>query len=744
VYNRAIEPLAPPRGALLSRHPWLSLTTLVAALAIVTVAWVSIDRRPPESDHANHLEHALRCHRSLAGAGPHPLQAILLESSFYPPLVPCLAGLLYFVAPVVPLTAQSVMLAFLALGTVGIFGIGRRLDGVETGLVAALLFATAPFVVLSLTNFQLDLPQAAMVAVTLYALLRTEAFSRPGWCVGLGLVLALGMLTKPPFATYVLPALGWSMWTAWRAPDRRRRLPWLGLALLTGAVIALPWYGPRLVGLPMQVLNRSFKQAAEAGQVATWSGAGLLFYPRVFLPQFGFAAAPLCVWGLWAIRREPGLRAVLWLSTLGPLALYTLIQNKNLRYTLPILPVAAVVAAVGARALGPRWRRGVVGACLVAAALQVSMTAFGIPRPPVFAIFLTPLPISFPPSTADWREDRVLNDVMRASGGRPATVAVVPNYNFFSVSNFRYEALRRRLPLEMTRGWSGPPLGVDFVILKSGSQGPSFTVAKAERLTRRFADDPYLALVFPVIGEYPLPDGSLGVLRARRVPPLRGLAPAELAHRVERAQESALAGYLRDAEGLRVSLTYRPAAILAGEVDRVRVEARAATVGELKRRDRAPLRVRDARIEVERLLINPKRLVETGALEILDAGSLRVDALVITQADLDDLLRGQPAGALIDVRLENGYALVKLKPIPAEARVGLVTPGTDAPFALTVGDVRVAGVPVPAFLVDWVARHLDPTPRLRDLPVPVSIAPIRIGPGRIEAGSPGAAGRPIR
>lgn len=720
----------------MSRRPWLLLVALVAALGIVTAVWVSIDRRPPESDHANHLERALRCHRILADGTPHPLQAILLESSFYPPLAPCLTGLLYFVAPVVPLTAQAVMLAFLALGVAAVFALGRRLCDVETGLLAAFFFATAPFVVFSLTNFQLDLPLSAMVALALLALVRAEGFSRPTWCAVLGMVLGLGMLTKPTFATYVLPAMLWSAWPACRAPDRRRRLALLGLAVAIATALALPWYGPRLVGLPMQVLNRSFKQAAEVGQAEALTPAGLLFYPRVFAPQFGALAAPLFAWGLWALRRERGARGYLWVSSLAPFALYSLIQNKNLRYTLPILPAAALVAAVGARAIPRAWRRGAIWACLAGAALQISMTAFAIPRPPVFAIFLTPLPISFPPSPADWQEDRVLDDIVRASGGRPATVAVVPNFNFFSVSNFRYEALRRRLPLEVTRGWTGPPLGIDFVILKTGSQGPSFTVEKAERLSRSFAEDPYLAAVFPVIAEYPLPDRSRGVLRARRIAPLRDVAPAEVARRLERAQEAALADYVRDAVDLRVSVIYRPEAILRGEVDRVRVEARAATVGELKRRGRAPLHIRDARIEVERLLIDPRRLLDTGALEILDAGAMRIDALTITQADVDALLGGQPVGELLAVRLGDGAAEVTLKRLPGQARVGVRADPADVPFALRVDDVRIGGVPVPGFLVDWLVRNFDPTPRLRNLPVPVSLGAIRILPGRIEVGTP--------
>ena len=56
----------------------------------------------------------------------------------------CAAGLLYFVFPVVPLTAQVVMLGFLALGAVSVFLLGRRLLDTGAGLLAAFLLSTAP------------------------------------------------------------------------------------------------------------------------------------------------------------------------------------------------------------------------------------------------------------------------------------------------------------------------------------------------------------------------------------------------------------------------------------------------------------------------------------------------------------------------------------------------------------------------------------------------------------------------
>jgi len=177
---------------------WLPLAALIALLSAVTVVWVSLDRRPPAWDHANHLERAYSCYRILSEPGHDRFREIIDATAFYPPVVPCATGLLYFLFPAVPLTAQSVMLAYLGIALVTVFALGQRLWGPDAGLLAAFLLGTAPFVVFSLTNYQLDLPLMSMVAVALYVLIRTEHFSRSSWSVVLGVVLGLGMLTKPP------------------------------------------------------------------------------------------------------------------------------------------------------------------------------------------------------------------------------------------------------------------------------------------------------------------------------------------------------------------------------------------------------------------------------------------------------------------------------------------------------------------------------------------------------------------
>ena len=169
---------------------------------------------------------------------------------------------------------------------------------------------------------------------------------------------------------------------------------------------------------------------------------------------------------------------------------------------------------------------------------------------------------------------------------------------------------------------------------------------------------------------------------------------------------------------------------------RLVVEAESALVGEPLRRDRSLLRVRDVRIEVDDLLFDPGRLVDTGDLAVLDVGALRIERAALVEADLREFLRGQRSGRGVTVTLGDGAAAVRVTRLGPEITAA-VHPGPPAdgrPFTLAVDNVRVGPIAVPRFLVSWITRHLDPTARLQRLPVPVSVAPITVKPGRIEIG----------
>jgi hypothetical protein len=730
----------------LARHPWIVLGSTYAALCAVAGVWLAIDRHPFEWDYASHLQRALGCHQTLAGAGFDGVRAILEGSeTFYPPVVFCAAGLLYSVLPATAVTAQLVILAFLGVGMAAVFALARDLAGPGAGLLAAFLFGTAPFVVYSMLNFQLDLPLAALVAVALLALVRTDQFRHAGWSVAFGAVCGLALLTKPPFPIYVAGPVAWVAGCALRQPDRRRRVLWLAAALALVGLIALPWYGPRLLSIPSQVIGRAYDNAAREGQPPTLSVDSLTFYPRVFPSQFGWLAAPAFAWGLWVLRSRGDVRMVLWLAALAPVATFTVIQNKNLRYTLPALGVAAVIAAVGVCHLPPARRRIAASALVALGCLQVTMSAFAMPAPPTIAPFPLPLAIPYPPSRDDWQHDRILADVARASDGQPVTVAVVPNHAYFSKSNFGYEAARRRLPIRVVRLSGDVPRGVDFVLLKTGSQGPGFAGARPVRILKAFeTPGSWLAGVYPPIGEYPLPDGSRAELRARRIRPLEGVTPEAVARRLEETATRVLADYVGEPVGLRARVVYHPDAILRGEVDAMSIDADSALVGELHRRDRPALRVRDVRVRLRGVLVDPAAVMAPGDVEVLDLHALDIERLTIREDDLAAYLQRQRKATRLSVAFDDGSARAIVHGMGPEirGRVRLLPGAGESPMTFAVDQVRVAGIGIPGPLVAWVVRSFDPTPRLRQLPLGISLGPVALRPGRLEVGADAGAAPP--
>jgi hypothetical protein len=720
------------------KREWALVVLAFAALAAVTFAWAAIDRHPPEWDHANHLERAVLCARDLAAGD---VRAVIERSSFYPPVVPCLAGALSRVLPSDLAAAHVVLLAFLALGMAMVYLIGRERVGGGAGVIAALLFGSAPFVVFNALRFQLDLPLASTVALGVWLTLRTEGFARRAWSLALGAVVAAGLLIKPPFPLYVAPVIVWAL-----ASGRARgRIVNAGLAAAVAFAVSIAWYGPRLMGLPAQVANRSFKQAAESGHPDPLSWTALSIYPATLPMFFGAAATVLLAAGLVvAVRRRAWLELA---AVLVPFAFFLAIQNKNARYTLPILPMAAVVAAMALGALRPRWRAIATAATVVVAALQVSATAFAVPATLHVPGTRVAAAIPAPPSRGDWHHADILEAIARHAAGHSAgradaaTVSIVPNHANFSTSNFRYYAARDGRALRVVRAWDEMPIGIDYMVFKTGDVGPAWTETKSRRATARVDDDPDLARAFPVIADLPLPDGSRATVRARDIAAGVDATPAELAAALVRALRAGLAegrgtfGVARDVEGLDVRVEH-DGDIVRGRVRRLVVAARRATLGELRKAHAALLTVHDLELVADDLLVNPWALLHGGRFEPLDArkvrlvrGTIRADELRAFLADLKGFARTR-------VRLEPGALrfAIDLPGLNVSGRVR-VLPAAGRPFALDPDRVRVGGVPVPGPLVGWVFRNLDPSARLGDrLPVPVEIAQVRVTADAIRLG----------
>jgi hypothetical protein len=370
-----------------------------------------------------------------------------------------------------------------------------------------------------------------------------------------------------------------------------------------------------------------------------------------------------------------------------------------------------------------------------AAVFQVASTAFALPTlsslPVVGALRAVPAP----PSGADWRQRAIFDMIVRDGGGDPPTVSVVPNHQHFSPANFRYLALRDGLRLRVARAWEGEPVGIDYMVLKTGDLGPSFSIDKARRVVERFDSDSALARVFPVIGEFPLPDGSTASVRARRLPRNLEVTPDALARSVAAGLRARLGEVMRDVEGLDIGLDY-DAGILSGRVKRVRIAVGAAMVGELRKPRSALLRLHDVLLVIDDALVNPWSAAEAGRFDPLDAGRITIERATIDAGDLRAFVAQVKGLGGLSLSLGTGFVDLTFRaPGPDVAARVEVVALPDRAFGLHAQRVTVGGVPVPALLVNWIMGNFDPSRGIAGrLPFPATIHPVTVTPGAIRIG----------
>jgi hypothetical protein len=692
---------------------WLLVGGAWLALVLTLSVWVMLDRRPPAWESARQLERAVRC---ADGVGAGRAAVMLDRAALEAPIIPCAAAAIYRLYPSDVAAAQVVMFLALGVGMAATYLLARDLAGAAAAVPAAWLFGAAPIVIERALRFELDLPLAAIVALALLVLSRTDRLTRTGMSAVAGLVLGVGLLVKPTIGLYVAGPILWLL-----ALERSvRGVCNLALAVVLAAAVSLPWYGPRLIGAPVDSVAASLQLTATAHAAA-------------LVQQLGALALVLAIVGLvMALLRGRGFAIIAFIV---PLALVALARHEDGGGTLPLLPAAAVLGGMAVAALpGPARVAGlaVVG---VVGAVQVSTVAWGVP--PAFALPVLDAPwvVESKPSGAHWRHRDVLRAIVADSGGRPLTVAVLPDHALFSPSNFRYYARRDRLPLSLVAAWQAEPIGIDYVVAKSGDAGPPRLAQAGERANAQLARDPALARVYPTIAEFPLPDGSTASVRARRIPEGVAMAPEALAVALDAAIRRQLGAVAREVDNLALRLEH-DAEIVRGRVKRIELSADSAVLADYRRADAPRLRVRRLSLVADDVVVNPFSLEAGGRAELLDIGRLRVARAEVSGDDVQAFLGQLKPFRRMRVRLTTDAVYVTARQPGADvlALVRVAHAG-DGRIALHVQRASIGWIPLPTTLVNWVMRRYDPTERLMSrLPFPVEIARVVVSEQSVRIG----------
>jgi 4-amino-4-deoxy-L-arabinose transferase-like glycosyltransferase len=273
----------------------------------------------------------------------------------------------------------------IALGALGIlaatFVIGRTLRSTVTGLLAALVVASAPRFVHFARRNMIDIYLTLFMSVALaaFVLAREHPQARWRYLSLMYVAIGLGVLTKGPVAL-VLPAAVIAAWLVMeRQPSALLRLHVLPGALIVLAIV-VPWYAALYFRHGWEPIH-AFFVGENIGRFtnAMTADRSPLFLLGVLFGDILMPWAPLLLIPMWSgWRRATGesdrapIRRLLWVWIVLIVVGFSLSASKEDLYILPVAPAAAALIAdalvesdFGRLHRGIRATLGVV-CCLVA------------------------------------------------------------------------------------------------------------------------------------------------------------------------------------------------------------------------------------------------------------------------------------------------------------------------------------------------------------------------------------------
>jgi hypothetical protein len=363
---------------------WLFLLLL----AMIPVLWL-LARRPPVTPHPLHLVPAsflicllfLDTPEVIVDASRYFLQAKLLREygvGYFLrewgneifvwtdlPLMSFLYGLLFTIFGESRLVVQLFNAALFALTTYLTFMLGRDLWDEETGLYGGFLLLGFPFLYTQVPLMLVDVGTMFFLVLAMVTMRRALTIGGSGRISLAALSVAALFFVKYSawvLLTVLVPVFFCSLGRDWRLAVRR------------GLLVALPTLG--VIGLLL--LARWETITVQLELLASYQQPGLKRWGESLISTFLFQTHPLLTAGvLYSAFRAWRLRDMRYLvvSYLVVLLL-VILEIRRIRYSMPIFPLVALLAAYGIRDIKDREVRRHLALAIVGPSLLLAAGAF--------------------------------------------------------------------------------------------------------------------------------------------------------------------------------------------------------------------------------------------------------------------------------------------------------------------------------------------------------------------------------
>ena len=448
-----------------------------AYLVVTNLVWIAYDTRPPFWDMAGHQSAALRIYEAFRTTSLlEALQSIAIGlTGYYPPLYQSIVALFYAVFGPTADAALWANLPAILLLLIATYGIGKTVLSAAGAVGAAVLVNFYPLMLWLSREAMMDYWLTSMVALAMW-LLVARGLGNRNWSLVFGVVCGLGMLTKWTFAFFIaLPFL----WFA------RKNLRNAVASACAGAIVAGYWYLPQLA-LMSEFLGINTADGVGEGDPNRFSFQAITFYVRalegyqVFLPLFvAFLAGAF----LLSRRFDPQWTPIVFWILSGWFGLM-LFQNKDPRYSVPLLPAVALITAKVFEK-----KQALLAVLLPFLVFQHYLVSFGIGVLPQTVVLMEGVrgPLTYDwnvytqsyfglwgrPVRENWQIDQVLATVASRDGSH-VRLGIVPDIARFDTRAFEFNIALGRQDISVNRLWAFDEAAIsdnDFILVSEGNYG---------------------------------------------------------------------------------------------------------------------------------------------------------------------------------------------------------------------------------------------------------------------------------
>jgi len=750
--------------------------------------WMLLDIRPPSYDQGLHLFRTFNYWEAMSSGSVDWWQDMLNVEPFYPPfyhlsLIPL--SLIFGFTLDTGVIGNSFYMVIMALS---IYGIGKILYTRNAGLIAAFLVSCYPLIVSMSREYIISVMLTAMTTLAYYLFLKSENFENKKYSILFSFIFAVGLMVKWTFFIYTLPAVLAGLWgEKIGLKDRiiqatyymgmiaallivpffifiigeQRWIPLileflLILALVKSfpkaylstqkainlislscisVLICFPWYAHNLINILIGMSKFAFPGFDPEGSGVTWNIPSWAYYIEIISQQMGY---PLMIifasTFFYYIFKKDRVNWTVLCWALFPIVVFTFVDNKGARYTMPTLPLMALITAVVLTQIKNSYLRKTLYLITGSTALITILYTGFVPNQPAFLPYLGKGNL---PVTQSWPINTILDDIIeeaKPGKGERLVVRTLANYAFFQRGAFRDFAAFRDLPIVMKGVKRNVGEMTDFFITRDGD----FSRQSSNAINARnlLIKDPALTNTFKLFRSYPLPDGNKGLIYKFDMEPAKDLPSVTDLEFIENRLMEAFANYpiygIKNGSNMTVTIspTDNPQDIFYGRYKSIHIKSDSAVSNKVK--------IEDFELLFENVQINIYDLLLNGRFILFDLDRLTPRGTI----HFDDLeksaalgMKGKGSikvnGGGDSITIHARYSLPQGQIVEGETKVNILfLPGEKIQPSFEY--LKLGPLDIPTLFIRRITNAkmiLTPTP---GWPLATNIQSLKIYPRKIE------------